>query len=115
MVRVNPRRLELALDDGRRIEAGFQAEHEPVVLQALCEHSTARLQLRGEGQFTQSGELSGIERVDSAEVHPIREDPAWERIRRRVRAIPPAEAALLPTDGADEHDHYIYGTPRQSQ
>ncbi len=27
--------------------------------------------------------------------------------------VPPAELAKLPSDGASEHDHYIYGWPRK--
>ena len=27
--------------------------------------------------------------------------------------VPPAELATLPSDGASEHDHYIYGWPRK--
>lgn len=27
--------------------------------------------------------------------------------------IPPEELAKLPKDGAEQHDHYIYGTPKR--
>ena len=39
--------------------------------------------------------------------------PIWERIAERVADVPPEELAKLPTDGASQHDHYIYGTPKR--
>ena len=39
--------------------------------------------------------------------------PSWERIAERVADVPPEELAKLPTDGASQHDHYIYGTPKR--
>ena len=35
-------------------------------------------------------------------------------IEELVADIPPQVIDTLPTDGADEHDHYIYGTPKKS-
>ena len=40
--------------------------------------------------------------------------PIWEKIRRRAENIPAEEAAKLPTDGAAEHDHYLYGSPKRN-
>jgi antitoxin component of MazEF toxin-antitoxin module len=39
--------------------------------------------------------------------------PIWERIAEMVADVPPEELAKLPTDGASQHDHYIYGTPKR--
>ena len=41
------------------------------------------------------------------------ERPIWERIPDMMKDVPPEELAALPTDGAAEHDHYIYGTPKR--
>ena len=41
--------------------------------------------------------------------------PIWERIAERVADAPPEELAKLPTDGASQHDHYIYGTPKRPE
>jgi plasmid stability protein len=35
-----------------------------------------------------------------------------EVIRENMRDVPPEVLAQLPTDGASEHDHYIYGLPK---
>lgn len=36
-----------------------------------------------------------------------------EQIAARVRALPPETLDRLPADGAAEHNHYIYGTPKR--
>jgi antitoxin component of MazEF toxin-antitoxin module len=41
--------------------------------------------------------------------------PIWERIAALVADVPPEELAKLPTDGASQHDHYIYGTPKRPE
>ncbi len=38
-----------------------------------------------------------------------------ERIAARARALPQETLDLLPTDGASQHDHYIYGTPKRPE
>ena len=39
--------------------------------------------------------------------------PIWERILERAAAISDEEWDKLPVDGAEQHDHYIYGTPKR--
>lgn len=36
-----------------------------------------------------------------------------ERIAARAGALPPEIVAQLPADGAAQHDHYVYGTPKR--
>jgi len=38
-----------------------------------------------------------------------------ERIVARARALPPEVLEKLPADGASQHDHYIYGTPKRPE
>ena len=38
-----------------------------------------------------------------------------EMIDRITADMTAEEIAQLPTDGAEQHDHYIYGTPKQQQ
>jgi len=40
-------------------------------------------------------------------------EPIWERIQKRMQSVPPEELEQLPADGAAEHDHYLYGTPKR--
>jgi hypothetical protein len=37
----------------------------------------------------------------------------WEAFIKASLEIPDEELDLLPTDGATQHDHYIYGTPKR--
>jgi hypothetical protein len=39
----------------------------------------------------------------------------WEIFAESRKRIPPEEVAKLPKDGADEHDHYLYGHPKRGQ
>jgi len=38
-----------------------------------------------------------------------------ERIAARAAALPPEALERLPADGASQHDHYIYGTPKRPE
>jgi Arc/MetJ-type ribon-helix-helix transcriptional regulator len=42
-----------------------------------------------------------------------RRKPIWERAEEIRRGVPDEEWAKLPTDGAEQLDHYIYGSPRR--
>ena len=41
--------------------------------------------------------------------------PIWERIAALADDATPEELATPPTDGASQHDHYIYGTPKRPE
>ena len=43
------------------------------------------------------------------------EQPFWERITERMKRLPPEVFDSLPRDGASEHDHYLYGSPKRNQ
>jgi antitoxin component of MazEF toxin-antitoxin module len=38
-----------------------------------------------------------------------------ERIVALARDLPPEVLDRLPTDGASQHDHYLYGTPKRPE
>ena len=41
--------------------------------------------------------------------------PIWERILALTADAPAEELAKPPTDGASQHDHYLYGTPKRPE
>jgi predicted DNA-binding antitoxin AbrB/MazE fold protein len=47
-------------------------------------------------------------------VVPTRQSLA-EQIAARARALPQETLDRLPVDGASQHDHYIYGTPKRPE
>ena len=53
-------------------------------------------------------------RVGRIVLEPARPSLA-EQIAARACALPPEVLAQLPTDGAAQHDHYLYGTPKRPE
>ncbi len=37
----------------------------------------------------------------------------WRRIRAHAENIPDDDWKTMPTDGSQNHDHYLYGTPKK--
>ncbi len=38
----------------------------------------------------------------------------WEVLSENMQGMPIEELEKLPTDGASEHDHYLYGAPKRN-
>ena len=38
--------------------------------------------------------------------------PVWQMVEELLKEIPVDDLERMPTDGAEQHDHYIYGTPK---
>lgn len=52
----------------------------------------------------------------AAEEPPTKaEKPIWEEIQELTADVPDEEWAKLPADLAEQHDHYIYGTPKRPE
>ncbi len=51
------------------------------------------------------------ESPDQGVEHSVK--PIWERILERTADIPDEEWDKLPVDLAEQHDHYLYGTPKR--
>ena len=51
--------------------------------------------------------------VASDQPSPLAHKPIWEEIDEITAGIPDEEFLELPADGASQHDHYIYGTPKR--
>jgi hypothetical protein len=112
--------MALALDDGSEVEAAFSPEQEDIVTTALKQHATARVRVQGRGQFSGGGRLLRILEAQHITLLPEGEipydysaKPIWEEIDELIRGVPPEELDKLPVDGAEQHDHYIYGTPKR--
>jgi hypothetical protein len=50
---------------------------------------------------------------DDDPVHPEANKPIWEVLGDLMKDIPDEELEQLPVDGAREHDHYLYGSPKR--
>lgn len=40
--------------------------------------------------------------------------PFWKAFTARVHSVPNEAFERLPRDGASEHDHYLYGSPKRN-
>jgi Arc/MetJ-type ribon-helix-helix transcriptional regulator len=67
----------------------------------------ARLLLRQLEQGSQSISPSG-------RAAPAAYKPIWEEIAEITADVPEEAWDALPTDLSDQHDHYIYGTPKRT-
>ena len=39
--------------------------------------------------------------------------PIWQMVEELLKDLPAEDLARMPVDGAEQHDHYIYGTPKR--
>jgi len=69
--------------------------------------------LRGLPVEKQQQVLEFVENL-TAPVAPNKDDRSiWQVIREITADVPDEEWAKLPTDGAEQHDHYLYGSPKK--
>lgn len=55
--------------------------------------------------------LKRLAETEPAPEHPLQ--AAADIILSHMRCVPPEVLAKMPTDGASQHDHYIYGRPKR--
>jgi hypothetical protein len=121
MARVSPPCLALLLPDGCELESEFRPEDEQTVLGALGQRETFRLRIQGRARYSKDGLPKRITRVDRLErlLADVPYDPShkpiWEVIEELLGDVPEEEFAKLPRDGATQHDHYIYGSPKRKE
>ncbi|MBV8898133.1 MAG: hypothetical protein JO051_16580 [Acidobacteriaceae bacterium] len=104
----------LRLDNGRKVSGRFNADQEPLILEALSTHLSRRLRVIGVGQFGDDGNLEQIVQVNEAtllspEPEPSDDIPIWERIISLGKSEPEETWAVVPNDLAERADFYLYG------
>jgi Arc/MetJ-type ribon-helix-helix transcriptional regulator len=89
------------------IREAVQSGHFASVDDAMTEAAHLLLQKLHRGQV-------GANPPDaSAEASAQAPKPIWDEIDEITAGIPDEEFLKLPVDGAEQHDHYIYGTPKR--
>ena len=58
-------------------------------------------------------QAQAIPAAGPADATAPRRKPLWERAAELRKSIPEEEWAKLPSDGAEQLDHYIYGSPKR--
>ena len=74
---------------------------------AMTEAASLLLQQLRQGQA--EAKPPGASQQPPAPAHK----PIWKVAAELRKNVPAEEWAKLPTDGARQHDHYIYGTPKR--
>ncbi|HEY3392559.1 MAG TPA: hypothetical protein VGK58_07620 [Lacipirellulaceae bacterium] len=122
MARVNKPRMGLELEAGGEVEAVFLPEHEDAIVTALKNHETAKVRVRGTGQYSGTGELQRIVEVDQVILLPeglitINSSamPIWARFQEIASSLPANAFDHVPSDGASRHDFYLYGNVASQQ
>jgi Arc/MetJ-type ribon-helix-helix transcriptional regulator len=87
------------------IQAAVHGGHFASVDDAMTEAATLLLQRLEQIQ----AKPPAASTTDAAPKHK----PIWEVAADIRNSVPAEEWAKLPTDGAEQHDHYIYGTPKR--
>jgi len=60
-----------------------------------------------------SGEQPRQDTAAAPSENSAKRKPLWERAAELRQSIPEEEWAKLPVDGAEQLDHYIYGSPKR--
>jgi hypothetical protein len=106
----------LKLDNGLKIPGRFSEIQEAVVTEALQEHASRRLRVKGTAEFHPDGTIKGIINIVQLEIRPVGETPfdpsakpIWEVITEIGAMVPDTDWDGVPTDGAQNLDHYLCG------
>lgn len=57
--------------------------------------------------------ITVLETAEPSTANGEDEQPLWEMVEDLMRDVPDEAFETLPSDGATEHDHYLYGTPKR--
>ncbi|TET24031.1 MAG: hypothetical protein E3J71_00290 [Candidatus Stahlbacteria bacterium] len=112
--------FQLWLDEKTPVTVKFSPEQEDQVTEALKNHRSVRLRVKGRGEFSPLGKLENIEGVTELNLQAAGEIPFDETARpiedilmELASEVPEEEWDKLPKDGAKNLDHYLYGTPKE--
>jgi len=97
--------IHLPPDIENSIQAAVHNGHFASVDDAMTEAASLLL----ERLKREQAQPPGARPPEAAQAHK----PIWEVIEEENGLIPPEVWAALPTDLAEQHDHYIYGTPKR--
>jgi hypothetical protein len=86
------------------------SDAQAAVLQAQAANEGLTVEVWLQRLAEQHAQIPPAASAQSAQRRPI-----WESITERMKAVPAEVFERLPQDGASEHDHYLYGSPKRNQ
>ncbi len=116
---VKKSRFQLWSCEDTSVSVAFTPEQEDQVTTALKEHKTARMYVKGSGEYSPRGKLLRVLQVDELRLAPSETHydksarPIEDLLEDLAREIPQEEWDKLPSDLNDNLDHYLYGIPKQ--
>jgi Arc/MetJ-type ribon-helix-helix transcriptional regulator len=99
--------IHLPKDVERSITEAVRDGHFASVDEAMTEAAHLLLQALKPGQAEAQPPPAGHETTT------VSHKPIWEVAEEIRKSIPAEEWARLPADGAEQLDHYLYGSPRR--
>ena len=110
----------LRVGDRTKIPGKFAPDQESAITEALREHASRRLLVRGRAEFSApDGATKRILSVEEVSVQKAEEAPfdpearpIWETVVELGASVPDDEWAKVPTDLSKNLDHYLYGAPK---
>ena len=104
--------------DGNKVRGYFSPDQEALFTEALRDHTVQRIRISGVGEFSgATGRLKVVRQVTSLQSVTADEKsydtsapPIWETIGEIAAEVPMSEWEKVPSDGARNHDRYLYGT-----
>ncbi len=112
-------RFQLWSGEDTAVTVVFTPEQEDRVTTALKEHKTARMFVKGSGEYSPKGKLLRVLQVDelrltTSETHYDKSArPIEDLLEELAGEIPQEEWDRLPSDLNDHLDHYLYGVPKK--
>lgn len=118
MANLGPGAFRLQIpESGLQVEGRFEAGQEPLVLEALRDHRSARLRVKGTAEFaTRDRQIKRILSVDEVALAPTETDtfdesatPIWEQLAAIGVEAPPGTWEAVPSDLSTRIDEAVYG------
>lgn len=112
-------RFQLWSGEDTAVSVAFTPEQEDQVTTALKEHKTARMFVKGSGEYSPQGKLLRVLEVDELRLTTTERQynksarPIEDLLDELAKEIPQEEWDRLPSDLNDNLDHYLYGVPKQ--
>jgi hypothetical protein len=108
--------FSLRCEDETKVQGKFSPEQEATITDALRQHSTCRLRVKGIAKFQPGGRIKRVLNVDLLAIEPAGEGQydesaasVWDMIEDISRSVTDEEWAKVPTDLSKNLDHYLYG------
>lgn len=116
-------RFSIKMDDGIKISGKFDSEQESIITDALRDHESQRIRVKGRAHFTPlEGKIKNIFNVEEIILQPAGQpeynpntQPIWEIASKIGTSIPDKEWEKVPADLSKNLDHYLYGTPKADE